>query len=228
MNPPLPQVPPAILAALQKIDTATISTAVGQFVKRPEESYTDHRLRLMLPELGSFIGYAVTLEVTTNDADSPAVSFLDHYRHMESLQRPIVAVFKDVDSQPGRGASFGEGMSVLHRKFGAVAMIVDGTVRDLEGLRERRFPAMAWGAVPGHGRFKPTRLNLPVTVCGLRIRPGDLLQGDINGCVRIPVEHAAEVLRISLELVEKEKKLFSMFARSSLDEIAGHMSWESK
>jgi regulator of RNase E activity RraA len=141
---------------LHRIDTVTISTAMGMFVKRLEESCAEHRLRFMLSEFGSFISHAVMVEVTTNDSDSPALSFMENYRHMDSLKRPAVAVFKDVDSQPGRGASFGEGTSVLHRKSGAVEMIVDGAVRDPEGLRERRFPVMAWGAVPGHDRFTPT------------------------------------------------------------------------
>ncbi|MBL9214501.1 MAG: hypothetical protein JNG83_03395 [Opitutaceae bacterium] len=228
MKNPSSFAPPAVLAALRKIDTPTVSTAVGRFIKRPEDSYSNLNLRLILPELGPFIGYAVTLEVTTNDEDSPAVSFHDHYRHIASLRQPVIAVFKDVDSNPGRGASFGEGMSLLHRKVGGIGVIVDGTVRDIDGLRKQRFPAMAWGTVPGHGRFKPTRLNVPVTVCGLRIRPGDLLLCDINGCVRIPVPHAEEVLRISRELLAAETKLFRTFRQAKdIDEIARHMTWES-
>jgi regulator of RNase E activity RraA len=228
MNPLPPKASAAVLSGLKRIDTATIADAIGRFTKRPEEGYTDVRLRHMLPELGSFIGYAVTLEVTTNDTDSPALSFYDHYRHMQSLKRPIIAVFKDVDSNPGRGASFGEGMSVLHRKCGGVGMIVDGTIRDLAGLKQRRFPCMAWGAVPGHGRYKPVRFNAPVTVCGMRIRPNDLLQCDVNGCVRIPVENAADILRIARELVAREKKMFPLWQRSSLADIAQLMNWESK
>jgi regulator of RNase E activity RraA len=100
---------------------------------------------------------------------------------MDSLKRTAVVVVKDVDSQPGGGASFGEGMSVLHRKSGSVGMIVDGIVRDLEDLRQRRFPVMEWGAVPSHGRFTATS---QYAACGSG--PDDLLQGDLNGRVRIP------------------------------------------
>ena len=228
MDPKKLNVNPAVLAALRRIDTPTVSTAVGKFLKRPEEYYTDHRLRHMLPELGAYIGYAVTVEVTTNDEDSPATSFIHHYRLMGSLKKPVIAVFKDIDSRPGRGASFGEGMSVLHRRFGAVGMIVDGTVRDLEGLRKRKFPAMAWGAVSGHGRFKPIRLNVPVTVGDMRVTPGDLLLVDENGCVKIPIAHAEEILRKSRELLAHEKKLFPFFARSNVDQIAKRMTWDSR
>jgi regulator of RNase E activity RraA len=226
MNRSPPLVRPALLNAFRRIDTPTVSTAVGRFLTRPEQFYTDHRLRHILPELGAFIGYAVTLEVTTNDVDSPALSFMQHYQHMADLRRPVVAVFKDVDSQPGRGASFGEGMSLLHRKCGGVGVIVDGTVRDVAGMRARGFPAMAWGTDPGHGRFKPTRLEVPVTVCGMRITPGDLLLADINGCVKIPLEHVEDVLRISRELLAREKRLFAMFQRAPLRQISAELNWE--
>lgn len=228
MNHNYIDVKPAILAALRRIDTPTVSTAVAKYLKRPEEYYTDHTVRLMLPELGAYIGYAVTIEVTTNDEDSPALSFYDHYRFMESLKKPLIAVFRDIDSRPGRGACFGEGMSVLHRKCGAVGMIAEGTVRDLAGLRQRKFPAMAWGTTPGHGRFKPIRMNVPVTVGGMRITPGDLLLVDENGCVKIPAAHAEEILAGSRAMLAKEKKLFPMFAREPLSEIAKHMTWDKR
>jgi regulator of RNase E activity RraA len=179
----------------------------------------------MLPGLGSFIGYAVTVEVTTNDEDSVAASFEGHYRNLMAAGGPSVAVFKDVDTRPGRGASFGEGMSILHRRFGAVGLLVDGTIRDLDGMRARQFPALAWGVVPGHGRFKAIRLNVPVTVGGLRIHPGDLLAADPNGCVKIPVDKAAEILRLGRAEVAREKKLFVNFQRGSLPLLKKLMKW---
>ena len=102
----------------------------------------------------------------------------------------MFAVMKDVDSRPGRGASFGDGMARLHQRLGAVGAVVDGTVRDLEGIRRVGLPIFAWGTVPGHGVFNATRVNAPITVGSVRIRPGDLIFGDGDGCVRIPLEHA--------------------------------------
>ena len=105
------------------------------------------------------------------------------------MEGPVFAVMKDVDSRPGRGASFGDGMARLHQRLGAVGAIVDGTVRDLEGIRWNRvgLPIFAWGMVPGsgHGAFNATRVNAPITVGSVRIRPGDLIFGDGDGCVRI-------------------------------------------
>ena len=74
----------------------------------------------MLPDCGSAIGYAVTSEVTTNDPDSPALDWLDYYEYLEATPGPLIAVMKDVDSRPGRGASFGDGMATIHQRLGVV------------------------------------------------------------------------------------------------------------
>ncbi|MFZ1756841.1 MAG: hypothetical protein WAU10_24030, partial [Caldilineaceae bacterium] len=52
----------------------------------------------------------------------------------------------------------------------------------------------------------------PLTVCQLRVRPGDLLVADGDGCVRIPVEDAEEVLRLAGEVRAREQAIFDSYA----------------
>ena len=56
-----------------------------------------------------------------------------------------------------------------------------------------------------------TRVNAPVSVGSVRIRPGDLIFGDGDGCVRIPLEHAADVLELAAEVRAKEAKVFALY-----------------
>ena len=142
-------VKPEVLAAFKEFDSPTIFNAIVLKCGLPNEEYTDHRIRCLLPELGPVVGYAVTVEVTTNDPDSAAVPWEGYYEAIDALEGPAVAVVKDVDSRPGRGASFGDGMARLHQRLGAVGAIVDGTVRDLEGIRRVGLPIFAWGWCPG-------------------------------------------------------------------------------
>lgn len=204
-------VDPEMLHRLKAFDTATLFNARVRQEGLPNLDYTDHTIRSLLPELGRAVGYAVTAEVTTNDDDSPALDWLDYYAHLEGLDVPFIAVFKDVDSQPGRGASFGDGMATLHQRLGAAGVIVEGTVRDLDGIRHVGLPVAAWGTVPGHGTFNLTRFNAPVTVGRLRIRPGDLLFMDGDGCVRLPVEHIEEILRLAEAVRRDEAALMAAY-----------------
>lgn len=202
---------PEVLEAFKEFDSPTIFNAVVLKLGLPNEDYTDYRIRSLLPELGPIIGYAVTAEVTTNDADSVALPWEDYYGQIDAVEGPVVAVIKDVDSRPGRGASFGDGMARLHKRLGVVGAIVDGTVRDLEGIRQVGLPIYAWGRVPGHGVFNVTRVNAPLTVGQMRVRPGDLVFADGDGCVRIPLEHAEEVLALAKQVRKKEADIFALY-----------------
>jgi regulator of RNase E activity RraA len=200
-----------IIAELARFDTPTVFNALVERMGLPNEEYTDHHIRALLPELSCVVGYAATLEVTTNDGDAPGLDWLDYYAYLEAQPGPLVAVLKDVDSRPGRGASFGDGMARVHQRLGVIGVLVEGTVRDLAGIRQVGLPVWAWGTVPGHGVFRASRFAIPVTVGQLRIRPGDLLMADGDGCVRIPVEQAADVLRLAREIQARERAIFDFY-----------------
>ena len=59
----------------------------------------------------------------------------------------------DVDSRPGRGASFGDGMATLHQRLGVVGALVEGTVRDLVGIRNVGMPVWGVGVDAGAWRL---------------------------------------------------------------------------
>lgn len=176
-----------VLEGLKEFDSPTVFNAMVNKLGLPNEDYTSHEIRYLLPEFGTVVGYAVTTEVTTNDPDSSALPWDDYYDYLNESSAPLVAVMKDADSRSGRGASFGDGMATMHKRLGVVGAVVDGTIRDLEGIRRVGLPMFAWGTVPGHGVFNLTRLNVPVTVGQVRIQPGDLIFADLDGCVRIPL-----------------------------------------
>ena len=62
-----------VLEAFKEFDSPTIFNAVVLKLGLPNEDYTDHQIRCLLPELAPVIGYTVTVEVTSNDADSVAI-----------------------------------------------------------------------------------------------------------------------------------------------------------
>lgn len=202
----------ATIDGLRTFDSATIFNALVRHGGLPNEEYTDHTIRCLLPDLGAVVGYAVTAEVTTNDPDTAALDWPDYYEALEAAAgQPLVAVMKDVDARPGRGASFGDGMATVHKRLGVVGAIVDGTVRDLVGIQRVGLPIWAWGTVPGHGVFNVTRINTPITVGQLRVRPGDLILADSDGCVRIPNQHAEEIVRLAGEIRTMEAEIFAFY-----------------
>ena len=67
-----------LIDALKSYDSATLFNALVLKFGLPNEEYTSHEIRCLLPDLGTAVGYAVTAEVTTNDPDSPALEWLDY------------------------------------------------------------------------------------------------------------------------------------------------------
>lgn len=102
-------------------------------------------------------------------------------------------------------------MAGLCQMKGVVGAVVDGGIRDTDEIRDLGFFIFAKAIVPRSthspysGRMEPIEVNVPIQCAGVIVRPGDLVLGDEIGVVVIPLENAAEVLKIAQEQAEKEE-----------------------
>ena len=125
----------AVLTGLAEFDSATVYNAVEKVQGVSNDDYTGPEIQYLTPEFGAVVGYAVTSEVTPLDPTPPNMSWSDYYDVLYETPGPKIAVMKDVDTRPKRAALFGDGMAHIHRKLGVVGAVVEGCVRDLEGIR---------------------------------------------------------------------------------------------
>jgi len=122
--------------------------------------------------------------------------------------------------QPAPVALVGDLLATQAQVHGAAAVLVDAAVRDAEELRELGLPIWArWVRVQGATKDVVGELDVPVTVGGAVIRPGDVLVLDADGVAVVEAERAAEVLAASLERERREA-----VKRERLQ--AGALSWE--
>ncbi len=201
-----------VFNAINEILGGWTPTSGSQALGNQPDYYTGPQMRCMIPELGCAVGYALTAELTTNDPDSQGIPWDDYYQAIEDSDVPVMAVIKDVDSRPGRGACFGDGMAARHISLGSTGAVVEGSVRDLVGIRRLDFPVWGTGQVPGHGVFTMLRINVPVTVADLRVLPGELLIADEDGCTRVPRDlDPVEVLQKAREMKAREEEARALF-----------------
>jgi regulator of RNase E activity RraA len=74
-------------------------------------------------------------------------------------------------------------------------LIVDGAIRDLEGISEMDMPAYFRSAHPSYiAGVMLTGINVPVRIGSVTVMPGDLVVGDREGVYFIPPQCAQEVL----------------------------------
>ncbi|MBP0445537.1 RraA family protein [Roseomonas sp. SSH11] len=90
-------------------------------------------------------------------------------------------------------------------KRGVGALVLDGAVRDIEGLRKMDIGVWARGANPS-GPYKdgPGEIGYPVACGGQVVMPGDLIAADEDGIVVIPRAEAAEVIAAAEKHAAKE------------------------
>lgn len=107
-----------------------------------------------------------------------------------------------------RYALWGELMSIRARRLGAVGAVMDGYSRDTRGILEQGFPCFSRGAyAQDQGpRGKVIDFGVPIEMDGgVRIEPGDIVFGDLDGVCVVPRKAEREVFVRAIEKARGEK-----------------------
>lgn len=199
---------PAVLEGLAQYDTPTICNAIELFDVVPRNAgYMNDSIKACFPHFPPMVGFAVTSTFRSMSPPRAGDVYASMSQQVESygqLPGPAVMVYQDLDV-PIVSATFGEVMCSVYKAFGARGIITSGAGRDLEQVEKIKFPAFTTGTICSHGYCHTLAVNVPVTVGGLTVYPGDLLHGDLNGITKIPLEIASEVPQVSEELAAAEK-----------------------
>ena len=93
--------------------------------------------------------------------------------------------------------------AVGHKVHG---IIIDGGARDYNEIVELGFPTFCKGLSPydSLGRMDAKERDIPIECGGVRVNPGDLIFGDVDGVVVVPQEMADEVIAKAWEKVQGE------------------------
>lgn len=136
---------------------------------------------------GTMAGTALTVRVAAGDN-------LFIHQALE-LVRPGDVIVVDGDGDVSR-ALVGEIMATIAAHRGAAGFVIDGAVRDAGVLAKGDFPCFARAAIH-RGPYKngPGAINVPVSVGGLIVSPGDIVVGDEDGVVAFPQAIAADLLQ---------------------------------
>jgi regulator of RNase E activity RraA len=115
-------------------------------------------------------------------------------------------IYVNTGSSP-RNALWGELMSTRAIKLGAAGAILNGYSRDTNGIFRLNFPTFSMGryAQDSAPRYKVVDFRIPIEIGGVRINPGDLLYGDIDGVCVIPRAVETEVFTRALEKARGEQ-----------------------
>jgi len=193
---------PDVIRDFERVDATTVREA-SQYASSiladvaGRRGALNGRIAALAPSM-RFAGPAVTVDVRPGD------NLMIHAAL--ALVKPGDVIVVDGKGDLG-AALMGEIMCQQAVALGVAGVVIDGAVRDSEALRELGLPMFAAGLNPnGPTKAVSGRLNHPVSVGGVTVRPGDLVVGDADGVTVVEREKAASLLPLAAQKVADENK----------------------
>jgi len=195
------------LEELRSVDSPTVANAIEAFKVRDDtQGFMGMDIRCLTPEFGVMVGYAVTATADSMAPGRPR-DRRGHMRLFEAIAaspKPAVLVVQDMGARRTHACFLGDVIASLSRRLGAIGIVTDGGVRDLDGVRPLGFHIFAAGLVVAHGTFNILDAGIPVELSGVRVLPGDLIHGDPSGVTTVPLEIADKVYEQCQKVRERE------------------------
>lgn len=205
-------------------------TLVEQFRGLPSSNINDEMnrlfcmhdyIRLLNPtKARPLLGTAITVKAPIGDN-------LFFHQALDMAQEGDVIV---VDGGSGCNRSLaGEIMLRFAQKKGIAGIVVDGCLRDLDGIETLDMPVYAKGVTPqGPFKFGPGEVNAPIACGGQVVFPGDILVGDRDGIVVIHRQDAQEVAQAAIAKKAGEDKTFALMEEDVSAYAAKHLKTTEK
>ncbi|MBL8835221.1 MAG: RraA family protein [Alphaproteobacteria bacterium] len=179
IQPPPPRPAPDLLDGFRTAATALISDNMSRIVGAVGLQ-PFHRA-------GHLVGTALTVRTRAGD---------NLYIHKAfDFARPGDVLVIDGGGDVSQ-ALVGEIMMTYAKTLGIAGFVIDGAIRDAAAFRAGDFPCFARAAIhKGPYKNGPGEINVPVTIGGMVVAPGDIIVGDDDGVVAVPAAAAAAVLQ---------------------------------
>lgn len=157
-------------------------------IVRPEKKLVGRAVTLLLMPLRPEVA---EVDSTGLPSTAPRERQISHQSALNLLQPGDVIV---VDAHAISGGIIGDNLAYYIYKKGA-GFVIDGEIRDLDGIREFDMTGYYREAVPSFlTNCMVAGINIPVTIGKVTVMPGDVVFGDTEGVYFIPPQLAKEVV----------------------------------
>jgi 4-hydroxy-4-methyl-2-oxoglutarate aldolase len=170
------------------------------------EQAMHQRLRPILPDMKrcGFAGRARTARWMETDYVVEEDPYGLEIEFMDSLGAGDVVVHST--DFAGNNAPWGELMTTVAKRNGAVGCVCDSQIRDVVRIVEMEFPVFSAGIRPldSMGRARVMAMDVPVRCGDVLVHPGDWIVADYDGVVVVPRSVEGEAFGLAREKVNKE------------------------
>jgi regulator of RNase E activity RraA len=195
-----PKVPDRLLERMKDLSAEEI-LAVLPAMKFPNQYEGNWRI---LHPGRKLIGRAVTAQFMPLRPDVAEVSEAaaaakglgrNHNQRVIDMLRPGDVVVVDLFGKVEQGTFVGDNLATAIFAATRTGFVVDGSIRDLEGIYPIEMAAYFRGVHPtALGNVMLTGVNVPVRIGNATVMPGDVVFGDREGVYFVPPQFVEEIL----------------------------------
>lgn len=185
---------PADWTALLALGTSTVSDALDRLGIEGQCA----GIRGLVPGT-TLAGPAVTVRYGPNSGSGGTVG--DYIDDVEPGQIVVL------DNQGRTDATvWGDILTTVASLRGVGGTVIDGVCRDLDRSLDENYPIFARGnwMRTGKDRVRVEEMGGPVALGGVRVLPGDIVIGDLDGVLALPAARIEEIHRVATEIAAAE------------------------
>lgn len=170
------------------------------------DQFIDPKIKELWNPIPRIAGPAFTVQLSAGD------NLMFHAAIYEAPPGSIIVAV----GAGNKHAVAGGNVCAVAQQRGVVGFIIDGVIRDIEEIRDTKFPVFARGlsAKPG-SKNKKLQLNVPIQCGGVWVHPGDIIIADEEGIAVVPLQ-------------QKDSVLEKASARTLREETTSLEAWKEK
>ena len=191
----------AAVDKLSRFGVATIHEAMG-------------RVGLMKPFMRPIYSGAHLCGTAVTVLLHPGDNWMMHVAAEQIQEGDVVVAACTAESTDG---FFGDLLATSFRARGAKGLVIDGGCRDVKDLTAMQFPVFS-RAVSARGTVKATlgSVNVPIVCAGALVHPGDVVIGDDDGVVVVPIAAVHDAAEAAQKRTDNEAEKRARLAAGEL------------
>ena len=198
-------------------DRVASENLVSAFAKLPVANVSDSMSRMTaggaslrpMHTSGGMAGVALTVKARPGD------NRMLHKASDMAVPGDVIVMDAGGDTT---NALFGEMMLAYAIKKGVAGLVINGAIRDSDAMKEVNHPVFAVG-VTHRGPYKdgPGEINVPIAIDGMVVHPGDIIIGDGDGVLCVPIDEAETILKAAQAKLDAETRQMEAIAEGTND-----------
>ena len=111
-------------------------------------------------------------------------------------------------------------MTATFKACGVVGVLTNGPSRDVDEIKELDVQYIMSGIASGHGEFSLRAINVPVSIAGMDVAPGDVIHMDEHGACKFPADKMADLCNnIDIMVQTEEEQVKNILNAKSAEDV---------